>query len=203
VANLTIVATNLAGVGTNTSQISFAAVSGTTYHFAVDGFNGTNGNVVLNLSQPNANISLSQPVKALDGFFHFTITSSPGLVLRVDATTNLMTWTPIATVTNTTGTLDFADTNSPSFKLRFYRVVLPTTGTQPLLLANALRLPDGQFRFNVVGPLSQVVRIESTTNQAFTGWSTLATITNTTGTNLFTDSAAPNFGRRFYRAVSP
>jgi len=203
VSNLTIIATNLAGVGTNTSRITFVAVSGTTYHFAVDGFNGTNGNVVLNLSLPNANISLSQPVKAIDGFFHFTITSSPGLVLRVEATTNLTTWTPIATVTNTTGIWDFADTNSPSFKQRFYRVVLPATTTQPLLLSNALRLVDGQFQFNVVGPVSQVVRIEATTNQAFTGWSTLATITNTSGTNLFTDSAAPTLSRRFYRAVAP
>lgn len=203
VSNLTIVATNLAGSGTNTSQISFAAISGTTYHFAVDGFNGTNGTAVVNVSLPNANISLSQPFKAGDGFFHFTISSSPGLVLRVDATTNLTTWTPIATVTNTTGTLDFADTNSPSFQHRFYRVVLPTASTQPVSLSNALRLFDGQFRFNVVGTANQVVRIEATTNQAFTGWSTLATITNTTGTNLFTDSAAPTFARRFYRAVVP
>ena len=32
---------------------------------------------------------------------------------------------PIATVTNTTGTLDFADTNSPSFNFRLYRTVTP------------------------------------------------------------------------------
>lgn len=204
VSNLTVVATNLAGVGTNTSQITFAAVSGTTYHFAVDGFNGTNGTVVVNVSLPNANISLGQPYQAGDGFFHFTITSSPGLVLRVEATTNLTTWTLIGTVTNATGTMDFADTNSPSFKQRFYRVVLPSASpTQPLLLSNALRLSDGQFRFNVVGAVNQVVRIEATTNQAFTGWSTLATITNTTGTNSFTDATAPSVSRRFYRAVSP
>lgn len=201
--NLTIVATNLAGVGTNTSQISFAAVAGTTYHFAVDGFNGTNGNVVLNLSLPNASIALSQPFKAGDGLFHFLITSAPGAVLRVDATTNLTTWTTIATVTNVTGTLDFADPNSPSFKQRFYRVVLPTATPQSLVLANSLRLTNGQFQFNVIGPVSQVLRIEATTNQAFTGWSTLATLTNTSGTNLFTDTTAPAYPRRFYRAVSP
>jgi hypothetical protein len=205
VANLTIVATNLAGVGTNTSQISFAAVSGTTYHFAVDGFNGTNGNVVLNLSQPNANISLSQPVKALDGFFHFTITSSPGLVLRVDATTNLTTWTPIATVTNTTGTLDFADTNSPSFKLRFYRVVLPTDRcTQPLLLANARAIAGRAVPLQCRRPAQpggpHRIRHQPGLSRAGARWRRSPTPPAPTCSPT---AAAPNFRRRFYRAVSP
>jgi hypothetical protein len=203
VSNLTMITTNLAGAGTNTSQVTFAATGGTTYHFAVDGFNGATGSVVVNLSLPVTTIALSQPARAEDGFFHFTITSAPGLALRVDATTNLTTWTTIATVTNVTGTMDFADTNSPSFKLRFYRVVQPAATIQPLLLSNASRLGNGQFRFNVVGAVSQIVRLEATTNEALTGWTTLATITNTSGTDLYTDVAAPNFSRRFYRAVAP
>jgi hypothetical protein len=99
--------------------------------------------------------------------------------------------------------MDYADTNSPSFKLRFYRVVEPAMTIEPLLISNARRLGDGQFRFNIVGAINQVVRIEATTNQTLTSWNTLATITNASGTNLYTDSAAPGFGRRFYRAVSP
>ncbi|MGC3960353.1 MAG: hypothetical protein QM813_21230 [Verrucomicrobiota bacterium] len=100
VSNLTLVATNLAGVGTNTSQISFPAVGGVTYHLAVDGFNAATGSVTLNLTLPVVDISLSQPTRGGDGFFHFTITSVPGAVLRVEATTNLATWASIATVTN-------------------------------------------------------------------------------------------------------
>ncbi len=40
-----------------TSQVSFNAVAGTTYHVAVDGYRGASGNIVLNLSQatPPAN----------------------------------------------------------------------------------------------------------------------------------------------------
>jgi hypothetical protein len=203
VSNLTVVATNLAGAGTNTSQITFATVSGATYHFAVDGFNAAAGNVTLNLSLPVVNISLGQPTRGGDGLFHFTITSSLGAVLRVEATTNLTIWAPIATVTNTTGTMDFADPSSPSFPLRFYRVVVPTATAASLLLSNAQRLADGQFRFNVLGPVNQVVRIEVTTNQVLSSWITLATITNTSGTNLFTDSGATNFQRRFYRLAAP
>jgi hypothetical protein len=35
---------------TYTSLVSFNAVAGTTYRFVVDGYNGAQGNVVLNLS---------------------------------------------------------------------------------------------------------------------------------------------------------
>jgi len=47
VASLTAVATNLAGAGTNTSYVSFAALSGTTYQIAVDGYNGATGTVAV------------------------------------------------------------------------------------------------------------------------------------------------------------
>lgn len=203
VSNLTVIATNLAGIGTNTSQVTFSAVIGTTYHFAVDGYNGASGNVVLNLSQPAGNISLSQPVRGSDGFFRFTILSAPGLILRVDATTNLVTWTTLSTVTNVTGMMVFTDTNSPNFALRFYRVVLPGLSDTSLRLVDAVRLPDGQFRFTVIGPAGQIARVEATTNPALTNWTTLGSITNVSGTNLYTDSGATNFTKRFYRAVSP
>jgi hypothetical protein len=203
VSNLTVVATNLAGAGTNTSQITFAAAAGTTYHFAVDGFNAATGSVTLNLSLPTAEISLSQPTRGGDGFFHFTITSAPGAILRVDATTNLTSWAPIATVTNVTGTMDFADTNSPNYKIRFYRVVLPAAVATSLRLANAHRWTGGQFRFNIIGPVDQVVRVEVATNQTLGSWTTLATVTNTSGTNLFTDAVAAGFDRRFYRLAAP
>jgi len=129
VSNLTMIAANLAGLGTNTSQVAFSAFSGTTYHFAVDGFNGATGSVVLNLSlsPPTASISLSQPVRAGDGFFHFTITSDPGLVLRVEATTNQApaNWTTLATITNLSGTYLFTDATAPGYNRRFYRAVSP------------------------------------------------------------------------------
>jgi hypothetical protein len=67
-----------------------------------------------------------------------------------------------------------------------------------VVLTNPLRQPDGLFHFTITGPLGQVLRIDATTN--FTGWTTLATITNVTGTFEFTDTASLNFSRRYYRA---
>lgn len=202
--NLTAVATNLAGAGTNTSQVNFTATAGTTYQIAVDGFSGASGSVVLNLSMPSGNITLSQPVRAGDGFFQFTINSAAGLVLTISASTNLVDWIPVAVVTNTTGTLQFVDPNSPSFVRRFYRVALGASASNtPLVLSSVTRLADGQFRFTLVGSAGQVVRIQNTTDPAQPGWTTLATVTNTGGTMIFTDSTAPGQARRFYRAISP
>ena len=202
VTNLTMVATNLPGVGTNTSQVSFNANAGTTYQIAVDGFNGTNGSVTIHLAMPNGNIILSSPVRGGDGLFHFTITSPAGIVLRIDASTDLVAWTSIATVTNVTGTMDFGDPDSPNFARRYYRVSLAAPTVQPLVLAQVTRLPDGQFRFAVIGPTGQIVRVQAASNIG-DPWTTLTTLTNVSGSTVFTDSTAPNFQQRLYRAISP
>jgi hypothetical protein len=54
ISNLTQVATNDDIVPTNIiqSQVSFAALAGTTYHIAVDGYAGAVGGVVLNVNPP-------------------------------------------------------------------------------------------------------------------------------------------------------
>lgn len=124
VNGLTAVAANLANTGATTNQISFTAVAGTTYQIAADGYNGASGTVQLSLSLPG-NITLSQPTRDGAGLFHFTVNSSPGLAFRVEATTNLTSWTTLASLTNTTGTMSFTDTNAPTQIHRLYRVVAP------------------------------------------------------------------------------
>ena len=44
-------------------------------------------------------------------------------------------------------------------------------------------------------------RVEASTD--LVTWTTLTNFASATGTNQFTDLAAPNFERRFYRAVTP
>jgi hypothetical protein len=80
--------------------------------------------VQLHLSTPG-NITLSQPTRDGVGYFHFTVNSSPGLAFRVEATTNLTSWATLASLTNTSGTLNYTDTNAPTQLHRFYRVVSP------------------------------------------------------------------------------
>jgi hypothetical protein len=54
--------------------------------------------------------------------FQFTINSLPAQVYQVQSSTDLIHWTPLTTVTNTTGTLQFADP-SPSVPAKFYRLL--------------------------------------------------------------------------------
>jgi hypothetical protein len=120
---LTIVASNLAGFGTNTSSVTFNATTGTTYQIAVDGYNGASGNVVLNISMTGV-LVLGTPAN-LPAAFQFVINGASGQVLRVEAGTNLTSWTTIATVTNTTGSVLFIDETATNLSRRFYRAVTP------------------------------------------------------------------------------
>lgn len=124
VSNLTAVATNLAGVGSNTTQVTFNATAGTVYQIAVDGFNGATGQVVLSFSLPNAFL-LSTPSRQPDGSFQFMLNSAPGQVLNIAASTNLVDWVTLYTGTNATGTIQFTDPAASSFGRRFYRAVAP------------------------------------------------------------------------------
>ncbi len=61
VASLTPVAEDAAYGNTVTSSVTFLAYAGTTYHIAVDGFDGATGNVVLNWAKDDA-------LPVIDGF---------------------------------------------------------------------------------------------------------------------------------------
>ena len=122
---LTLVSGNLAPVGATTAQVQFAAVPGTQYHFAIDGFNGAAGTAVLALSLSGGPPLLGEAVRGGDGLFRFTITSEPGLVLDVDSGQNVGGWSYLKTVTNLTGTLEFIDPTPATLPRRFYRGNVP------------------------------------------------------------------------------
>jgi hypothetical protein len=45
------------------------------------------------------------------------------MAYRIDTSPDLSAWTPLATVTNLTGKLQWTDTNAPAQGARFYRAV--------------------------------------------------------------------------------
>ena len=60
-----------------------------------------------------------------DGTFQFTLSSEPGSQLEIQASTNLVDWTIVTTLTNNTGTVPFTDA-ATNFSSRFYRArILP------------------------------------------------------------------------------
>ena len=64
------------------------------------------------------------PFLAIDGR-RLTITGAAGQVYTLQATANILgPWEPLATLTNTAGTLHFIDTDAASANERFYRIVV-------------------------------------------------------------------------------
>jgi hypothetical protein len=60
-----------------------------------------------------------------NGVFLAQLTGATGLVLRVDVSTNFLTWQAIQTLTNITGQVSVTDSNASTRKASFYRAVVP------------------------------------------------------------------------------
>jgi len=56
-----------------------------------------------------------------DGTMRMILGSETGAVLALDASTNLVDWTPVATLTNSLGTVSYVDSDATNFNQRFYR----------------------------------------------------------------------------------
>ncbi len=65
------------------------------------------------------------PSVSTNGLFEVAFTGGTGRVFTIEASTNLLNWSPVATLTNTTGTIRFADPASPGIPNRFYRSWTP------------------------------------------------------------------------------
>jgi hypothetical protein len=68
-------------------------------------------------------VSLANPVRT-PGQFTFTLIGGTGQVVRIDAGTNLVNWSPLTTVTNSTGVMQVTDP-AANVPLRVYRAVIP------------------------------------------------------------------------------
>ncbi len=56
--------------------------------------------------------------------YHLTVSGCPGLSCRLEASTNLVDWTPLADLLLSNGTAEFDDADDPGEPIRFYRAVL-------------------------------------------------------------------------------
>ena len=58
-----------------------------------------------------------------DGLFHFQLTGMNGFFFRVEASDDLVTWTPVCTNVVTEGAIHFVDPDADGHSRRFYRVL--------------------------------------------------------------------------------
>ncbi len=125
VSNLTGVASNDDADPTNgvlTSSVVLTPAMGQTYQIAVDGYDGASG--LISLRIVTVATRLSAPLLLPDRTFQLTLTGFPGATYEIDATTDLVAWTSLGMLTNTSGASTFADPAAATFDRRFYRALL-------------------------------------------------------------------------------
>ena len=69
-------------------------------------------------------LTVGSPIRFEGGRFQLCVPVPPGTTYRLDASTNLTSWTAISTNYVPEGVLDFRDPNADAFPNRFYRAVL-------------------------------------------------------------------------------
>ena len=118
IAGLTPLAQGIARPGAGSSRITFDVAAGTACAVAVDGRDGTSGLFSLNWSMSGALSVARLP----DGNIEITFDSPAGESCTLQVSSDLIEWTPVTTVLNQTGRVQFPPQLAAAAS-RFYRVV--------------------------------------------------------------------------------
>lgn len=115
----------------------------------------------------------------------------------IQATTDFLHWTTIATNEAIGSIIRFMDLDAAQFPRRFYRAVLSDAAGQ---FGTIAQLPGGQVQFSFSGMAGRSYVIEATTN--LTDWRPVATNMAVGGQQFLTNSVS-DFPYRFFRLVLP
>ncbi len=132
------------------------------------------------------------------GIYRMQVEIPTALNYVIQATTNLVEWSPIFTNTQP-GLLDFRDWDSTNYSRRFYRVAGPVPDLPPKLSDPALT-NGGAFRLRMESQIGQPATIMISSNQL--DW--IPAETNKAGGIIdWVDNSAASVSHRFYRAWIP
>jgi hypothetical protein len=158
-------------------------------------------NVMQATIQPNismVNVLLGPVTLLPGGVLQVSMTGLAGQTYLIQASTDLVNWTTLTTLTLTNGTGQFTDPATASYPQRFYRAVV-FSQVQPQM--GSLQLFSGSVvQVTVKGLPGQPYIIEASTN--LVNWVTLTNVVLPTSVWQFIDTST-NFNQRFYRAKLP
>jgi hypothetical protein len=117
IGSLTPVASHAAPAGTALSRVAFNVTAATAFMIAVDGRDDTSGLFRLNWTMSGVLAATRLP----DGSIEITVDGAPGETCTLEASTNLVDWTPVTALLNETGRVQFPP-QSTAAPARFYRV---------------------------------------------------------------------------------
>lgn len=114
----------------------------------------------------------------------------------IQATTDFIHWTTIATNDAIGSIIRFMDLDAAQYPRRFYRAVLSDAGGQ---FGTITQLADGRIQFSFTGLAGRSYSIEASTN--LVDWLTVGSATASGGTTLFTNSPGSK-PHQFFRLQS-
>ncbi len=133
------------------------------------------------------------------GIVSFLLNGPAGSNYVIQASTDLLHWTPFSTNTiSPGGSVQIIDPN-PNSSRKFYRAAAynPADILPPPQLS-AFQLGNGTFSFVLNGTAGHTYDIQA--SQDFVNWTVIGTVTlGVSGSLNFSDTSAANFSRRFYR----
>jgi hypothetical protein len=101
------------------AQVSFMAQAGTNYEIAADGYDAASGTVVLTILVNGSHLG---PLGLLpNDQIRLKIQGELGGTYTIEASSDLLNWTPITSMDNNNGTLQFTDPGRNGDR-RYYRV---------------------------------------------------------------------------------
>jgi hypothetical protein len=205
VSSLTTVASDSGSAGNGASRVTFTASSGTTYHIAIDGVNGSTGNLTLDWLQPTLPDFLTQPVsQSVYQGNNVTFTASaigtpnPTYQWQFNGGSISAATTTSYTINNVqttaAGNYDLVASNS-SGSVTSLVAQLTVLVSQATLGSSTVTNNTFKLTVSQVSGLNYIV--QANTNLATTNW--VAISTNTAPFTI-TDTAFTNYPQRFYRA---
>ena len=118
-----MVCDNNGGSDPGTSALSVPVEAGRTNFVMIDGVKGETGNLHLNYSLVVPS-SLTFLGMTAESYARLRVTGRPELNLVLQVSDDMTNWTPLATNSSLTGTLDYTDTTTPPRSQRLYRALM-------------------------------------------------------------------------------
>jgi hypothetical protein len=132
------------------------------------------------------------------GQMQVSLVAEPWRSYRLEASTDLVHWVPVAHFVCTNLLTLLIDADAAQYPKRFYRA-----GTDPLAAKfdASTSLNQEGFYFTVTGEVGRNYQVQVSSN--LLNWAILSNVLQTNALTPFVDREAGRFDRRFYRIVTP
>jgi Bacterial Ig domain/Fibronectin type III domain len=103
-------------------QVSVSATQAGDYGFSAVAYDNDGATSQAASAFHVRKLAVASTKRNTNGTFELTVNGAAGRQVRIMASEDLVRWTPIETVTNTTGSFAFTDTDAASYSQRFYKI---------------------------------------------------------------------------------